>query len=183
MARYIIEQSAIPHLFFSSTKSSLLWLVVRIYVGWEWLSAGWDKINNPAWVGDSSGAALTGFVQGALKKTAEFCPPAPAACHPDVQWWYASFLQDSVLANPALLANLVAWGELLVGIALILGFLVGVSAFFGAFMNMNFMLAGSVSMNPIFFTLAVLLMFAWRVAGYWGLDRFILPLFGRRPGA
>ncbi len=28
------------------------------------------------------------------------------------------------------------------------------------------------------FTAAILLMLAWQVAGYWGADRFILPLLG-----
>ncbi|OGG69187.1 hypothetical protein A3F27_02385 [Candidatus Kaiserbacteria bacterium RIFCSPHIGHO2_12_FULL_53_13] len=181
MTSYTREESVYPHFFFTSTRSSIMWFVVRVYVGWIWLEAGLEKIQNPAWVGDSSGAALTGFVQGALKKTAEFCAPAPAACHPDVQSWYAVFLENAILANPVLLSNLVAWGEVLVGVALILGFLVGISAFFGSFMNFNFMLAGSVSINPYLFVAGILLMLAWRTAGYWGLDRFILPMFGRRP--
>ena len=38
-------------------------------------------------------------------------------------------------------------------------------------MNMSFMLAGSASTNPVLFTLAVGLILAWKVAGYYGLDR------------
>ena len=45
-------------------------------------------------------------------------------------------------------------------------------------MNMSFLLAGSASTNPIMFTLAVGLMLAWKVAGYYGLDRYLLPLLG-----
>jgi thiosulfate dehydrogenase [quinone] large subunit len=61
---------------------------------------------------------------------------------------------------------------------------VGVAAFFGAFMNMSFLLAGSASSNPIMFTLAVGLMLAWKVAGYYGVDRYLLPRLGTpwRPG-
>jgi len=66
----------------------------------------------------------------------------------------------------------------LIGIALILGLLTGLVAFAGAFMNFNFMLAGSASTNPVLFTLAVLLILAWKVAGYWGLDRYLLPSLG-----
>lgn len=172
--------SSLSHFFFSSTKSAILWLVVRVYLGYEWLIAGWDKVNNPAWVGDSAGAAITGFVQGALKKTAEFCQPAPAACHPDVQNWYAAFLENVILPNSTLWSYMIAWGELLVGAALILGLFVGLAAFFGGFMNLNFLLAGTVSVNPIMFTLAIFLVLAWRVAGFWGLDRYVLPLFSRR---
>lgn len=62
--------------------------------------------------------------------------------------------------------------------------LVGVAAFFGALMNWNFMLAGSASSNPVLFLVAVLLILAWKVAGYYGLDRFLLPMLGTpwRPG-
>lgn len=171
MAQYFNEQSSLSHFLYSSRKSALLWLVVRLYIGYEWVTAGWDKIHNPAWVGDSAGAAITGFVNNALTKT--------AGAHPDVQGWYASFLQNAVLPNPALWSNLVAFGEVLVGVAIIVGIFVGIATFFGAFMNLNFMLAGTVSINPIMFVLSVFLILAWRVAGYWGLDRFALPLFFR----
>jgi thiosulfate dehydrogenase [quinone] large subunit len=40
------------------------------------------------------------------------------------------------------------------------------------------MLAGSASTNPVLFLLAVLLMLAWKTAGYWGLDRWALRWLG-----
>ncbi len=43
---------------------------------------------------------------------------------------------------------------------------------------LNFMLAGAVSINPIIGTLAILLVLAWRVAGYYGMDSVLLPLLG-----
>ena len=73
---------------------------------------------------------------------------------------------------------LIAYGELLVGVGLIVGGLTGIAAFFGALMNMSFMLAGSASTNPILFTLSILLVLAWRVAGLIGLDRWLLPALG-----
>jgi len=171
--------SQISYFFFEDKRSAWLWLIVRLYLGYEWLMAGWEKVVNPAWVGDSAGAAITGFLQGALKKTAEFCPPAPAACHPDVQGWYAWFITNAALPNAEVFSYLVAYGELLVGVALILGFLVGVSAFFGIFMNLNFMLAGTVSVNPTWFVLGLGLLLAWRVSGRIGLDRYALPFVRR----
>ncbi len=54
----------------------------------------------------------------------------------------------------------------------------GIAAFFGVFMNLNFMLAGAVSINPIIGTLAILIVLAWRIAGYYGLDSVLLPLLG-----
>jgi thiosulfate dehydrogenase [quinone] large subunit len=73
---------------------------------------------------------------------------------------------------------LIMFGELAVGVGLVLGLLTGIAAFFGALLNINFMLAGSASTNPVLFTLAILLMGAWKVAGWFGLDRWLLPLLG-----
>jgi thiosulfate dehydrogenase [quinone] large subunit len=75
-------------------------------------------------------------------------------------------------------AKLVAVGELVVGVALIIGAFVGVAAFFGAFMNWNYIMAGSASSNALFGLAAILLILAWKTAGYYGLDRFILPRLG-----
>ncbi|MFA6463907.1 MAG: DoxX family membrane protein [Candidatus Paceibacterota bacterium] len=170
MKHYVVEESAISHFFFNNTKVSLFWLIVRLYVGYEWAVAGWDKVTSSAWVGTSAGSAISGFLTNALTKT--------AGTHPDVQGWYAVFLQNVVIGHPALWSNLVAWGELAVGIALIVGAFTGVAAFFGLFMNLNYLLAGTVSTNPILFTLSIGLILAWKVAGYIGMDRFILPKLG-----
>ncbi|MDR7597510.1 MAG: DoxX family protein, partial [Armatimonadota bacterium] len=80
--------------------------------------------------------------------------------------------------------KLIAYGELVVGILLIVGAFVGISAFFGAFMNWNFMMAGTASTNPMMFLVSFLLILAWKVAGYYGLDRWLLPALGTpwRPG-
>ena len=39
-------------------------------------------------------------------------------------------------------------------------------------------MAGSASTNGLLLMLAVLLVLAWKVAGWWGLDRWLLPLLG-----
>jgi len=180
MAYITIEECSLLRFFKSDTRSAIFWLVVRVYLGYEWLMAGWGKFNNPAWIGDQTGAGIGGFVQGALKKTAEFCQPAPAACHADVQSWYAAFLQTFVQPYPELWSYLIVYGEILVGLGLIFGCLTGIAAFFGFTMNLSFMLAGTVSTNPIMATLAILLVCSWRVAGYWGLDHYVLPFLNNK---
>lgn len=167
-----IPEPPITRMLFADTRLAPLWLIIRLYVGYEWLTAGWGKITNPAgvWVGEKSGAAISGFVQGALAKT--------AGDHPDVTGWYASFLQNVVLPNATLWSYMVAFGEVMVGLGLIVGLFTGIAAFFGGLMNANFLLAGTVSSNPILFILATWLVLAWRVAGYWGLDRWALPMLG-----
>ena len=121
------------------------------------------------WTGAQSGTALRGFIKGAVAKT--------AGAHPDVSGWYASFLQNFVETHVVFWSYLVAYGELLVGIALVLGILTSVAAFFGAFMNLNFLLAGTVSINPQLLVLSLGLLAARRIAGYWGLDRYLPARF------
>lgn len=167
-----IPEPPITRMLFADTRLAPLWLIIRLYVGYEWVTSGWGKITNPAgvWIGAKSGAAISGFVKGALEKT--------TGDHPDVTGWYASFLQNVVLPNATLWSYMVAFGEMLVGLGLIVGLFTGIAAFFGGLMNANFLLAGTVSSNPILFILATWLVLAWRVAGYWGLDRWALPMLG-----
>jgi thiosulfate dehydrogenase (quinone) large subunit len=160
----------ISKLLFASKYSIPFWTVVRIYLGYLWLTAGWGKVTNPAWVGSEAGTAISGFFQGTLARaTAET---------PTVTGWFAWLVEHVFLPNAAVMSYFVAFGQVAVGVALILGLLVGFSAFMGGFMNVNFLLAGTLSINPIMFILATWLVLAWRVAGYWGLDYWVLPRLG-----
>jgi thiosulfate dehydrogenase [quinone] large subunit len=93
--------------------------------------------------------------------------------------WYQSIIQFLVDSGwYPWFAKLIVFGELAIGLGLILGGLVGIAAFFGALLNMSFLLAGSVSTNPVLFFLEILLILAWKNAGYLGIDRFLLPALG-----
>lgn len=155
----------------NSSSFALLWLVVRLYVGYQWLHSGLGKLSNPAWT--VTGEALRGFWERAV-----LIPEAPA--RPAISFeWYRAFLQILLDSSSYVwFAKLVVAGEILIGIALIIGLFTAVAAFFGGFMNWNFMMAGTASTNPVLFTLAILLILAWKTAGYWGLDRFVLPALG-----
>lgn len=155
---------------FANPAFAWVWLIVRLFVGWQWLNSGLGKLGNPAWI--DTGVALRGFWERAITVPAQGNPPA-------VYEWYRAFLGGLLEGGHyTWFAKLITFGETAVGIALILGAFVGVAAFFGAFMNLNFMLAGSASTNPVLFSLAILLMLSWRVAGYWGLDRWLLTTLG-----
>lgn len=152
------------------TRWAWLWAIVRVYVGYQWFEAGLHKVTDPAWV--RTGAALQAYWQRAVQIPAQGKPPVTYD-------WYREFL--TFLLNSGShtwFAKLVAYGELVMGIFLIVGLFTGFAAFFGAFANFNFMLAGSASTNPVLFLLAVLLMLAWKIAGYWGLDYWVLPAVG-----
>jgi thiosulfate dehydrogenase [quinone] large subunit len=170
MSGRVIEDPPVARFLFSDTRLSAVWLVIRVLVGYSWLSAGLGKLSNPAWV--QTGEALKGFWTGAV--TASTTGKTPITFD-----WYRSFIQG-LLDNGAYVwfAKLIVAGEVLVGIALILGAFVGVAAFFAALLNWNFIMAGSASSNGLLLVGAIVLLLAWKTAGYYGLDRFLLPRLG-----
>jgi thiosulfate dehydrogenase (quinone) large subunit len=161
-------EPAISKFFLGSEGSSEMWFVVRMYVGAEWLLAGWEKITSPVW--GASGKALAGFTAGALAKT--------SGANPAVQGWYAWFLQHIVLPNAGFFSFIVTWGEFAVGVGILLGILTGIAAGFGVLMNLNYLLAGTVSINPVLGVFGLFLCFSWRVCGWIGIDRWLLPALG-----
>ncbi len=60
---------------------------------------------------------------------------------------------------------------MLVGVALIVGLFTGLAAFAGGFMNSNSMMAGTASVNPVLLSLSICSSWAWKTAGWFGLER------------
>jgi thiosulfate dehydrogenase [quinone] large subunit len=178
-----IEEPGFARWLFASKGAAGIWTVVRLFLGYQWLHAGWEKITGVSgahWYSwgwgftqDSwlrSSASLKGFAGYALQ----------GAGHPyaSVNYgWYAAFLRF-IVRSGGFLAPIIAIGEFMIGLGLIVGLFVGVAAFFGAILNVSFGLAGVAGVNPMFFLLAVFLILAWRNAGYYGLDRYALPMLG-----
>lgn len=155
---------------FSNSRAGLFWLPIRLFLGFSWLTSGWGKFTSDGWL--DGGSALAGYWERAVA--------IPDGGRPAITYdWFRDFLTFLLNGNhETWFAYLIVFGELLVGIGLIVGALTGIAAFFGAMMNMSFLLAGSASTNPVLFTAAIGLMLAWRVAGYYGLDRYLLPILG-----
>lgn len=166
-----VEGPAFTRYLFGNTRAGLFWLPIRLFVGFQWVEAGWHKLTGGGWT--DGGAALLGFWKNAVN-----VPAAPG--RPPITFeWYRTFLQWLIDNNSqGWFAWLVTLGELAIGIGILAGALVGIAAFFGATMNMSFMLAGSASTNPILFFFEIGLIVAWRVAGYYGVDRYLLPKLG-----
>ncbi len=155
---------------FSNSRAGLFWLPIRLFLGFSWLVSGWGKFTSEGWL--DGGASLAGYWERAVAIPQDGRPPISYD-------WYRDFLTFLLNGNhEGWFSYVVVFGELLVGIGLILGALTGIAAFFGALMNMSFLLAGSASTNPVLFTAAIGLILAWRVAGYYGLDRYLLPMLG-----
>jgi thiosulfate dehydrogenase (quinone) large subunit len=172
-----IEGPAITRFLFSNSQAGWIWLPIRLFLGFSWLAAGWHKMTGTGWL--DGGASLQGYWQRAVA--------VPDTGSPAITYdWWRNFLQF-LLDNNAYswFAYIITFGEILVGLGLIFGVLTGIAAFSGSFMNMSFMLSGSASSNPVLFFLAIGVILAWKVAGYYGVDRWLLPILGTpwRPGA
>jgi thiosulfate dehydrogenase [quinone] large subunit len=167
---HVLQDPPFVQKILSDPRAGWVWFLLRVWVGWQWIEASLHKIGNPAWVG--GGTALQGFWTKAVA--------VPDSGSPAIAFgWYRTFLEFMLNAQAyTWFAKLVAYGEFLVGLGLILGAFTGIAAFFGGLMNWNFMMAGSASVNPMLFLISVLLILAWKVSGYIGADYFLLRWIG-----
>jgi thiosulfate dehydrogenase [quinone] large subunit len=165
-----VEGPAFSRFLFNNTAAGLFWLPIRLFVGVTFLEAGLHKLGDPKWT--DGGAALLGYWQHAVA--------IPDTGSPAISYeWYRDFINMLINNNAQTwFAWVVLLGEIAIGLGLLFGALTGIAAFFGALMNMSFLLAGSASSNPVLFTMGIGLMLAWKVAGYYGLDRYLLPMLG-----
>lgn len=157
--------------YLQGARGSWIWLIIRLYVGYQWLHAGWGKLTG------AKPFDASGFIKGAIAKAT----PATAGAKPVVQGWWADFLQSFALPNAKLFNFLIVWGEILVGLALILGFATLFAAVMGMLMNFAFLLSGTVSTNPnLLFLEFILIALGGAYAGYLGVDYWFRPLLRKR---
>lgn len=200
------EEPAFSRWLFGSSKAAWIWLIARIWLGWAWLAAGWEKVfggaitwrfrdwrgsaysltgsGNIGWVRSGTtvgsdgtqhflgvGGAVAGFARGAIANS--------SGAHPSVAFpWYVDFLKWVQNTGHAMVGPLVAIGELVVGVALLLGLFTGIAAALGATLNFSYVLAGAARTNPAMIIASGLLILAWRNAGWFGVDRWLLPMLG-----
>lgn len=138
---------------------SYISVLLRLYVGYEFLKAGYEKL--------AQGFDSTGFLKGAAAKaTGE---------HPAVQDWWAHFLNNFAIPNSGLFNFLVPWGEFLVGLALILGIFTTFAAVMGITMNFAFLFSGTTSTNPQMALIEIFIIVAGFNAAKIGLDYWVIP--------
>ncbi len=170
----VIQEPRLARLLFGDSRFGWFWLPLRLYLGWEWLTAGWHKFVDPRWMG--TGEALLDYWTRGLKMT-----PKPVIAVD----WYRSFIEFLVNSEAhTWFSKVIVFGELAVALCLILGAFTGLAAFGGGLMNWSFIMAGSASTNGLLFAIATWLVLAWRNAGWIGLDRWLLPMIGTpwKPG-
>ncbi|OAS13464.1 DoxX family membrane protein [Paenibacillus oryzisoli] len=144
--------------------AAMLLTIIRLYVGWEWMVAGWHKIT-----GDKAFDA-TGYLKGAIAK-----PVLESGTTDLVYANYVAFLKNFALPHVGWFNVMVPWGELLVGLGLLIGALTTTAIFFGLLMNFMYMFAGTVSANPWLILLGFFIIAAGANAGKFGVDHLILP--------
>lgn len=71
-----IQDPPIARALFSDTRWAWIWVLLRVYVGYQWLQAGITRIGDPAWM--QTGAALKGYWTGAVAIPASASPPSSA---------------------------------------------------------------------------------------------------------
>lgn len=143
------------------TNKVAMWLltVLRVYIGYKWITGGWGKL--------TGGFDASGFLQGALAQA--------GGDHPAVQPLWANFLEHFAIPNVGLFNVLVPIGEFAVGLGLILGTFTTFAALMGMVMNFAFLFSGTVSTNPYLILAEIFIVVAALNAGKIGLDRWVIP--------
>jgi thiosulfate dehydrogenase [quinone] large subunit len=154
---------------FRSNYASVIWLVVRLWLGYQWLNAGYQKIwgseKMAFWYG--GGAGVFGFAKAGVAANST---PYGAVGY----GWWAAFLHNFIMPNASWIARLISISECAIGIGLILGLFTGVAAFAAVALNFTYMMTGSAGVNPFYAVLGIGLVLAWRNAGLLGLDAFVI---------
>ena len=145
--------------WWKTPQAAIVWTILRIWLGIQWIEAGWHKV--------TGGFDASGFIKGAIA--------GASGDHPAVQGWYAAFLEGFAVPNIEIFNTLIPWGEFLVGLGLIIGAATIPALLAGAFMNLNFLMAGTVSTNPVLYTAAIILLFTGAAGYFYGVDRFAVP--------
>lgn len=146
---------------FRSTLTSPVWLVLRLYLASVWLRFGMGKIRG-GWL-DGDG------LQGLLGAVAAGQTPAPFPFYARVAELLVATGMDRVLSVGIPLV------EVGVGLAFLTGVLLVPAAIGATLLNVNLVLSGVATLrfDGRIIALQVLLLLAWRVAGYLGLGTLL----------
>lgn len=149
------------------TRSGLIVVtVVRVFTGFEWIVAGLSKFNGQF--------TARSFVEHAIAH------PIKDDFGHQAYPWFTAFLKFLVQPQIGLYNFLVQYGEVLLGLGLILGVLTTTANFFGLFLNFIYLLAGSISTNPLLLVCEVIILMAGKNRFEIGLDHWFNPYLRRK---
>lgn len=134
--------------------NNLSLLSLRLSISYIWLSAGLGKLFNSKFI-NTFPQTIDSFANNTSFS------------------FYSDFLKDYIIPNSYLFAQLTTWGEVLTGVAFLLGFPMLIATFCGIFMNINYFL---VATSPPSQFVNILLIFSQFVTyatcagSIWGLS-------------
>lgn len=143
----------------------MVWAALRISLGYIWISAGIEKLSAfQVFVGSKAGTAVTGYLAGALAQT--------SGAHAQVTAEWAWLIHVLFMPTAGFWSIVVTFGELLVGLGLIVGLFTGTALLAALVMNLAYMLSGSATVNPPMFALEAAMLVVGPAVAYWGLDHW-----------
>jgi thiosulfate dehydrogenase [quinone] large subunit len=161
---------------YRSKAASVIWLIARLWLGYGWLNAGYQKLwgSEKAFFWNGGGAGVKGFATAGV--TGSTAGKGAGASY----GWFAAILHNFVIPNASWIAKVVTLSELIIGALLILGLFTGLAALVGLALNVIYMFSGTAGVNPAYAIVAVFLILAWRNAGYLGLDGLVRSMTRNR---
>lgn len=138
-------------------------LPLRLFLGVSFVSAGFDKLTDPAFL-DPLARNYIG------NQIALFAPVTPLE----------GFLTNVAVPNASAFGLLVMGGELMIGLAVLIGALTRFSAVMGLFINLTFFLSATWQVHPFYFGADLPYAVAWLTLALTGPGPFALDLFVKR---
>jgi thiosulfate dehydrogenase [quinone] large subunit len=138
-------------------------LPLRLFLGVTFVYAGIQKLTDPQYFRISS----AGYIG---KQIAGFAAGSPIG----------GFLVHVVVPHALIFGGLIAWGELAIGLGVLVGFLVRPAAFFGVLLSLIFFLSASWRVHPYFYGSDIVFLFSWSVIALAGPAAGGWPVFDAR---
>lgn len=134
--------------------SDLSLLLLRLAISYIWLTAGLSKLFNKQFISTFPTTLQT------------FAKSSPFD-------FYSDFINKFVMPNSQIFAQLTTWGEILTGVAFLLGFPMFLAAIVGIFMNLNYYFVATTVPSQFLNIILIFSQFAAYANGageVWGLS-------------
>jgi thiosulfate dehydrogenase [quinone] large subunit len=149
-----------------SKYASIAWLAVRVWIGCMWFQAGWAKVfgaENPSFL-HNNGAGVAGFAGHGVAAYS----------------WWGSIMHSFVVPNASWIAVLVAFGELAIGLGLVVGFLTRTAAVCSLILLLTYIMSGTAGVTGFYALCALIVLATWRTSTWIGVDGLIAGFRQRR---
>lgn len=155
----------IIHWLRTTKVAAVLLLIIRLYLGYSWISHGLEKI--------TGGFTAQNFMSNIVAS------PVTGTDGSELYPWFTWFIEHLAMPATGFLNFMVPIGELAIGLGFIFGTFTQLACFFALLLNFSFFFGGTVSENPKFILLQIFIIVAGANAGRIGLDRWVIPFIRR----